>query len=1258
MSNDCFYDLRQYRIGYNTLDCNHEMRAAPVSAARKVLRYCLISFIVFLMLLAALSLGVRYYLAPNLHQWLPQIQAYISKKIDLDVRADQLLLAWDDSPVLQLKDVTVENSEKNEYLKIKSISAGVNWLDLLRMRPFLSEISVHNAALNIRRDPDGSIRLLGQTLTGQGKNTQSGDAAGNDELLSLAGWLSSLSSLNLKDADLIWLDEQRQAPPLVLSGVTLDVRPENKALAVSLVANLPEQLGHSLALDATLKQAVAPDGEWQWSGEINSKLNGLSLLDLAPWLNVPEQLRSGYLNHAAIVLDVNNNKIGNISLDAEARDFRLEDHLRKHAFIVASSLLKLKLDTSFNNIQAEINRRSSTGKVEQITLEDLANASPWGFDFIARQFFYDDKTSFNEPVSLDEVNVTGSFQRDEQQFPSVSIRQGSIQNEDIHIKVNGSWRFDPNSDNGIVDLQGNLQYLKLPHLYRYLPNVIDEEALDWLTHAFKDGYLNNAPFTLKGVIDHFPFGLSPQSGDFQVKGTYHNLALDYHQDEIKGRKWPVVYSENGQFDFLRDQIALQSGHAYFLGRQDEKINLNDFSGLVSNLEKGTEVELLADSTALAKNYLAFTRTTPLGYLINNALDTASATGAWQIPLRLFIPVNDADNAKVSGTIHIQDADFQFEPDYPWLRKMNGSLRFDETELLVQKLEGTMLGGPVALEGNIGSAGKTLNMNGTFTSEGLREVLAVKGMGRIKGQANYKARFDFLAGGNVNVQVNSSLQGLALDFPSEVGKSAAVSKPLVAHWLSNANKNNDHVRVLELDLGQGAVKAIFERDTRLNTGAFFSRGGIGLLVAPSIPDTGLKISAKPAYIDVQQWLDIVDEFEMEKTSGKQVQVFPDVAALELDAASLRYLSQTIAQAKVSGIKKTKSSAWGFRIDAEAVAGDIEWVPGKAPHEDFVAARFDRLALNSGSGDEGENKARENKKSHKILDLPRLDISAQRFSVFDRALGSFALQGQKRTRQGNWQINNLAISNSAGSFYGTGVLKTENKSTGLDFKLNLNFLDLGKLLSVLLEKTVVAGGKGYIHGELKWPDITDLDLNQISLNLDSQITEGRLLSIDSKVAKALELLALQSIGRIPEFGSTLGNSFKDGVSFDTVRSKLEMARGDVQVSDFRLNGPAVAMVASGITNINTEALDFQAVVVPNLDISGAAILTGVIVNPVVGVSAFLSQWLLQAPLQRSLTARYFVRGTWSEPIINDAVLPTEEELKEKEASKKIDDLYRSN
>ena len=65
-----------------------------------------------------------------------------------------------------------------------------------------------------------------------------------------------------------------------------------------------------------------------------------------------------------------------------------------------------------------------------------------------------------------------------------------------------------------------------------------------------------------------------------------------------------------------------------------------------------------------------------------------------------------------------------------------------------------------------------------------------------------------------------------------------------------------------------------------------------------------------------------------------------------------------------------------------------------------------------------------------------------------------------------------------------------------------------------------------------------------------------------------------------------------------------------------------------------------------------------NPAVGVGAFLTQWLLQAPLQRALTVNYHVTGNWSKPLLNDVALPSEEELKNREAEKKVDELYRTH
>ena len=65
------------------------------------------------------------------------------------------------------------------------------------------------------------------------------------------------------------------------------------------------------------------------------------------------------------------------------------------------------------------------------------------------------------------------------------------------------------------------------------------------------------------------------------------------------------------------------------------------------------------------------------------------------------------------------------------------------------------------------------------------------------------------------------------------------------------------------------------------------------------------------------------------------------------------------------------------------------------------------------------------------------------------------------------------------------------------------------------------------------------------------------------------------------------------------------------------------------MTTGELDLRAVVIPNIDVSGAAIAAGVARNPVVGIGAFLAQWVLKTPLAAAMTAQYKIDGNWDEP-----------------------------
>jgi hypothetical protein len=58
-----------------------------------------------------------------------------------------------------------------------------------------------------------------------------------------------------------------------------------------------------------------------------------------------------------------------------------------------------------------------------------------------------------------------------------------------------------------------------------------------------------------------------------------------------------------------------------------------------------------------------------------------------------------------------------------------------------------------------------------------------------------------------------------------------------------------------------------------------------------------------------------------------------------------------------------------------------------------------------------------------------------------------------------------------------------------------------------------------------------------------------------------------------------------------------------------------------------------VVPNLDMSGATIAAGIAINPIVGLGAFVTQWLLRNPLSKAMAVHYHVSGDWDDPKLDE-------------------------
>jgi uncharacterized protein YhdP len=85
---------------------------------------------------------------------------------------------------------------------------------------------------------------------------------------------------------------------------------------------------------------------------------------------------------------------------------------------------------------------------------------------------------------------------------------------------------------------------------------------------------------------------------------------------------------------------------------------------------------------------------------------------------------------------------------------------------------------------------------------------------------------------------------------------------------------------------------------------------------------------------------------------------------------------------------------------------------------------------------------------------------------------------------------------------------------------------------------------------------------------------------------------------------------------------------QTNNLRMRGVQAAVLMDGDADIEHETQDLRVVVVPEISAATAALAYAVI-NPAIGLGAFLAQAILNKPLAQAGTREFHVSGSWSDP-----------------------------
>jgi uncharacterized protein YhdP len=644
-----------------------------------------------------------------------------------------------------------------------------------------------------------------------------------------------------------------------------------------------------------------------------------------------------------------------------------------------------------------------------------------------------------------------------------------------------------------------------------------------------------------------------------------------------------------------------------------------------------------------------------------------ASGSAEYRLKLAIPVEHVEKSTVEGSVTLAGNEFQMSPDIPRLSRARGVVSFNENGFTVTGGQARALGGDVRIDGGLSTlalrsvpqassgasaatraAAPVLRLQGTATADGIRQAKELGPLARLgqfsAGSTAYSVTVGLRAG-VPELLLTSSLTGLSLSLPPPFVKAAdaplalRIESALLRSSLQPGARLQEQ---LQIDLGRLA-SAAYVRDIA-GPESKVLRGSIAVGLASDesapMPAEGVVANISVNQLDLDAWTHVFSqtagEAGIDTVSALTQSYLPTTLALR--AKSLLAEGRQINNVVIGGSRD--GLLWRANLDATELGGYVEYRQPSGPTQGRLYARLSRMVIGQSAAQEVENLLDQQPAS-----IPALDIVVDDFELRGKKLGRIEIQatnlgsGNARDASREWRLNRFNISNpeatltasgnwasvNAQSAAGPTRTARERRRTVLSFKLDV--ADSGDLLARLGMPGVIAKGKGKIEGQVSWlgspitPDFPSMG-GGFNVNMES----GQFLKAEPGIAKLFGVLSLQSLPR--RLALDFRDVFSDGFAFDFVRGDATIDQGIARTNNLQMKGVNAAVMMEGQADIAKETQLLKVVVIPDIN-AGSASLIASTINPLVGLTTFLAQYLLRRPLMEASTQEFQIDGTWIDP-----------------------------
>ena len=250
------------------------------TVARWSLGMLLLAWILFLAAWGSL----HWIIVPRIDEFRPQLESKASRLLGVPVRIGAITATSNGLiPSFVLSDVALIDERGRPALKLPRVLAALSPRSMWRLG--FEQLVVERPELDIRRAPNGKIYVAGLDFS---QKTDSGHDA--------VDWFFSQVEFAIHDGTIVWTDEQRDVPVLVLRDVDVVVRNKARRHDLRLDATPPPAWGKRFSLMGSFTQPLfaRQNGQWRdWKGQFHGDFERVDLAQLRRYADIGVDLQEG-----------------------------------------------------------------------------------------------------------------------------------------------------------------------------------------------------------------------------------------------------------------------------------------------------------------------------------------------------------------------------------------------------------------------------------------------------------------------------------------------------------------------------------------------------------------------------------------------------------------------------------------------------------------------------------------------------------------------------------------------------------------------------------------------------------------------------------------------------------------------------------------------------------------------------------------------------------------------------------------------------